>query len=56
MLVNQYSLQSPSAPVHPLVSLDPEEKMYKMIGTYWGRPEKEDKYSLSFFDSTYWSV
>jgi hypothetical protein len=47
-LVDDYSI----ANISSVVDLDAEDRMFVLIGTYWG--EREDIYSLECFDEDYW--
>lgn len=48
-LVDDYSMGAISS----LADLDPEDRMFVLIGTYWG--EREDVYTLEYFED-YWSA
>lgn len=48
-LVDAYSIGSISS----VVDLDAEDRMFVLIGTYWG--EHENIYSLGYFDESYWA-
>jgi hypothetical protein len=37
-------------------NLSAEEKMFVLIGTYWGNPEQEALYSLEYFNDDYWNA
>lgn len=41
------------ARISSVVNLDPEDRMFVLIGTYWG--EREDLYSLEYFTEAYWA-
>ena len=47
--VNDYSMGTISS----LADLDAEDRMFVLIGTYWG--EREDIYTLEYFED-YWST
>jgi hypothetical protein len=49
-LVDDYSMSSISS----VADCHPEDLMFVLIGTYWG--EREDLYTLEYFDGTYWST
>jgi hypothetical protein len=49
-LVNDFTLGSVSS----VADLDPEERMFVLIGTYWGDEERENLYSLEYFNEAYW--
>jgi hypothetical protein len=42
-------------PISSVDNLTPEEKMFVLIGTYWGKPEREALYSLEYFGLNYWT-
>jgi hypothetical protein len=48
--VDDYSMGSISS----LVDLDPEDRMFVLIGTYWG--ERGDIYTLEYFGEAYWKT
>jgi hypothetical protein len=49
-LVSEYSVfATPS-----VADLHPEDRMFVLIGTYWG--EREDLYTLEYFDESYWTI
>jgi len=45
-LINDYN----TVPVSSVANLHPEDRMFLMIGTYWGK--REDLYSLEYFDES----
>ena len=47
-LVSDLSLHS----IDSITDLNPEDRMFILIGTYWG--DKEDEYSLAYFGESYW--
>jgi hypothetical protein len=49
-LVSDYSLFGTSS----VADLHPEDRMFVLIGTYWG--EREDLYTLEYFGESYWTV
>jgi hypothetical protein len=49
-LVNEYSLETISS----ITEIDSEERMFILIGTYWGDPEREKLYSFDYFGDKYW--
>jgi hypothetical protein len=50
-LVNDYTLGRVSS----VADLHPEDRMFVLLGTYWGEPDREALYSLAHFDAAYWS-
>ena len=50
-LVNRYSLGNGLS----IVNMDSEERMFILIGTYWGDPVRGKLYSLEFFNKAYWT-
>ena len=51
-LVNDLS----TGPIFSVADLSAEEKMFVLIGTYWGDEEREALYSLEYFSESYWSI
>jgi hypothetical protein len=51
-LVNQFALGHKVS----LADITCEDLMFVLIGMYWGDPEKEAKYSLEYFNASYWAV
>lgn len=51
-MVNDLSLNQ----IASVADLDSEDKMFVLIGTYWGDEILENKYSLEFFDDFYWGA
>jgi hypothetical protein len=51
-LVNQFGFGSISF----LSDLSCEERMFILIGMYFGDPQKEEKYSLEYFNTSYWTA
>jgi len=51
-LVNDFSI----APISSVADLSAEEKMFLLIGTYWGDEDREALYSLEYFSEGYWSA
>ena len=51
-LVNEFSLGNISS----VADLSPEDRMFVLIGTYWGNAEREEMYSLEYFDEAYWTT
>lgn len=50
-LVREYTLfESPPS----VEEMNAEERMWTLIGTYWGDSEKEKLFSPAYFDSAYW--
>jgi hypothetical protein len=49
-LVNDYALDT----IPSIADLTPEDRMFVLIGTYWG--ERESLYSLEYFDEAYWTT
>ncbi len=49
-LVNDYLLGNISS----VSEIDSEERMFILIGTYWGDPEREELYSFDYFSEDYW--
>ncbi len=47
-LVNDFNVVRISS----VANLNPEERMFTLIGMYWG--EREDQYSLEYFGEAYW--
>jgi hypothetical protein len=50
-LVNRFALGNISS----LSEITDEERMFVLFGMYWGDPEKEEKYSLEYFNAAYWN-
>ena len=50
-LVNYLSLNHISS----VTELNSEDKMFVLIGTYWGDKELEELYSFEYFDDAYWN-
>lgn len=40
--------------ISSVLDLTLEERMFVLIGTYWGSEERQDLYSLEYFSETYW--
>lgn len=51
-LVNLFGFGSISS----LSDLSCEDRMFVLIGMYFGDPEKEEKYSLEYFNTSYWTA
>lgn len=51
-LVNQFNL----ANISSLSDLSCEDRMFVLIGMYFGNPIKEEKYSLDYFNTDYWTA
>ena len=51
-LVNDYSLGQISS----VAGLDPEDRMFVLIGTYWGDEEHEGMYTPEHFGEAYWTA
>jgi hypothetical protein len=51
-LVNQFGFGN----IPSLSDLSCEDRMFVLIGMYFGDPEKEEKYSLEYFDMSYWTA
>lgn len=49
-LANEYSMGTISS----VTEIDSEERMFILIGTYWGDPEREKLYSFDYFGEKYW--
>lgn len=49
-LVSSYNPGSISS----IANMDPESRMFIMVGTYWGDPVREDLYSSDYFSEGYW--
>lgn len=49
-LANEYTLGTISS----VSQIDPEERMFILIGTYWGNLEREKIYSIEYFNDGYW--
>jgi hypothetical protein len=49
-LVKEYNLGIISS----IANITTEERMFILIGTYWGNPEREYLYSTDYFNETYW--
>lgn len=49
-LINEFSIGNISS----IANLTPEERMFVLIGIYSGNEERENLYSLSYFDEAYW--
>jgi hypothetical protein len=50
-LVNEFSI----GPIPSIAGLNAEERMYLMIGTFWGDEDHESIYSLDYFGESYCS-
>jgi hypothetical protein len=44
------------ASISSVANLNPEDRMFVLIGTYWGNEELEDLYSLEYFSEEYWTA
>jgi hypothetical protein len=55
-LLNQFIGAFALGPTLSVMDLSAEEKMFVMIGTYYGDEEHEDLYSLEYFGEEYWAV
>jgi len=42
--------------ISSVAGLDPEDRMFVLIGTYWGDQEREAKYSPEYFNEAYWTT
>ena len=42
--------------ISSVADLSGEEKMFALIGTYWGDEEREALYSLEYFSESYWNT
>lgn len=51
-LVNDFSVGKISS----VTDLEYGEKMFVLIGTYWGQEDDEDLYPLEYFDEVYWAA
>lgn len=51
-LVNLYN----RARISSVADLHPEDRMFVLIGTYWGDEEREAMYSLEYFNEAYWTT
>ena len=51
-LVNLYN----RAQISSVADLDPKDRMFVLIGTYWGDGEREAMYSAEYFNEAYWTI